>query len=734
PVADRIADQAQGNPLALRVLTAALTPAQRAGQLGPLGLPEDTAPLPDLLAEQIARLPDPTRALLTAAAADDTGDLTVVIRAAARLGGTIADLEPAEQAGLLRLNAGTVRFGHPLIRYAAYRSAPLARRIAAHHALASALDPTQHAHRRAWHLAAAATGPDEQVAAELERVAEWAGSRQAMASASAAYERSAHLTADPRLRSRRLIDAAQKAAEAGQDERCRTLADQVPLPLKDPALAADFARLRAVVELGYGSPAEAARTLLACADEVGTARPDKLPLLLTDAIHAALSAGDTALMGEAAARAPHLPALVVPARLFAAKAHAPAGPPPDPIRAADGGPHDQGAGTSDPHAPTGDGVMDRLLAGHYAHLLADHARAYEHAVATVDQCRERGVGGWLPTALDLLARVEAALGRTDDTQAHAAEGLRLADYYDLAHRAAHLRARLALLAAMQGREAETRASAEEALAYTRPRGVGRATADALQALGLLELGLGRAESALTHLQAAAAETPHPALAQDLLPDLIEAAVRAGRPEQAHEPTARLTAWAAAVRRPALTALSHRCTALTAPDEATEAHFVTALELHAHAYEPEPEDGPGSESEPRPGREPDGSPYQLARTALLYGEWLRRRRRPVDARAHLRTAMELFARHGATPWADRARTELEAAGESHAPDAGAAADTRVARLSPQEREVVRLAATGATNREIATQLFLSPRTVGHHLYRAFPKLGINSRTELADLLT
>ncbi len=705
PVADRIAAQAQGNPLALRVLAAALTPGQRAGRLGPLGLPEAASPLPgrmtELLADRVRAMPDATRAVLTVAAADDTGELAAVVQAAARLGGCLADLEPAEQAGLITLSAEALRFDHPLIRYAAYQTAPLTRRLAAHRALAAVLDPDRHAHRRAWHLAAAATGPDEEVAAELERVAEWAGSRQAMASASAAYERAAMLSADPLRRTRRLIDAARKASEAGQDQRCRTLADQVPLPLEDPVVAADFARARAVVELGHGSPARAVRILLDCADGLGGAPLDKLAELLVDAVHAALSAGDAALLGEVAARAPELPALAVPARLFGAWAGG------TPGAATCGVPQ----GRSDAWPRAAAGLMDRLLAAHFAHLLGDPDRAYEHVIAAVDLCRTRGIGGWLPTALDLLARIECALGRPDDALEHAAEGLRLADSYDLAHRAAHLRARLALLAAVQGRAAQTWELAEEALSYTRPRGVGRATADALHALGLLELGLGQAESALDHLMAAHRASTHPALAQELLPDLIEAAVRAGHPEQAAEHAARLEAWVTTVSHPApaavhaLVATSRRCTALTAPDTEAEAHYSAALELP----------------------QPDG---QRARTELLYGEWLRRRRRNIDARDHLRTAMELFAKAGAAPWADRARTELKAAGEVHEE---ATDDSRIERLSPQEREVVRLAATGATNREIATQLFLSPRTVGHHLYRAFPKLGIASRTELAAYL-
>ncbi|MFB7666484.1 AAA family ATPase [Kitasatospora sp. NPDC056138] len=696
-VADRVIEEARGNPLALIELSAALTPAQRAGRLGPSALPEAAAGLPsriqDGFLEQIRRLPEATQVVLLVAAADDTGDLTVVLRAAEPLGGGIEDLEPAERSGFVLLSGAVVRFRHPLVRYAAYQGAPLARRIAAHRALAEALGAAGQVHRRAWHLAAASTGPDERVAEELERVAEWAGSRQAMASASAAYERAAQLTADPQLRARRLVRAAQKAADAGQDERCGALADQVPLPLEDPGVAANFARARAVVELGYRRPETAARILVDSADLTGAGRPDTMASLLTDAVHAAFSAGSATLIEEITSRAPDLPVLTVPARLFG-------GDVPGALDAL----HALVESGRNPAA----GVMDRLMTGIYCQLTGDHAAAREAAAGAVAHCRDQGISGWLPTTLHLLAQAELALGRHDEASAHAAEGLQLAEYYDLAHRAAHLRAALAMLAGVRGQEEEGRALAGEALAYTRPRGVGRGTADALWALGLLELGLGRAEAALEPLESARREAAHPLLSLPLLPDLVEAAGRAGRPERAAETARLLGERAAALGQPALSALARRCQALTGSDSAAEEHFTAALALHE-----------------------GGSDYDRARTALLYGEWLRRLRRQIDARDQLRAALEAFERLGARPWADRARAELRAAGG----ETGLTAreDGPISLLSPQEREVVRLAASGASNREIAAQLFLSPRTVGHHLYRAFPKLGVSSRTELARLL-
>ncbi|MFE2141523.1 ATP-binding protein [Streptomyces sp. NPDC059456] len=693
-VVDRVIEEARGNPLALIELSAALTPAQRAGRLGPSALPDAAAGLPSRLQdgfrEQIRRLPEAARTVLLVAAADDTGDLTVVLRASGRLGAAVEDLEPAERAGFVLLSGEVLRFRHPLVRYAAYQGAPLVRRIAVHRALARALGEAGHAHRRAWHLAAASTGPDEGVAEELERVAEWADSRQAMASASAAYERAAQLTADPRARARRLVSAAQRAADAGQDERCGALADRVPQPLDDPGVAADFARARAVVELGFRRPATAARILVDSADLTGAERPEMVASLLTDAVHAAFCAGDAALIEEVALRSPALPVLAVPAGLFGGDV-----------------PGGLAAARALADAPA-DGVMDRLMTGIYLQVTGAHREAREAAAGVVAHCRDQGVGGWLPTALHLLVRTELSLGHLDEASARAVEALRLAESHDLAHRAAHLRAALAMPAAVRGEEERVRELTGEALEYTRPRGVGRGTADALWARGVLELGLGRADAALEQLEAARAEVVHPLLCLPLLPDLIEAAVRAGRPERASEAARLLGEWATALGEDSLAAPARRCLALTGPDGEAEGHFLAALALHE-----------------------GGSDHDRARTALLYGEWLRRLRRQIDARDPLRAALDGFERLGARPWADRARTELAAAGGQTgltAPE-----DGPIGVLSPQEREVVRLAAAGASNREIGARLFLSPRTVGHHLYRAFPKLGVSSRTELSALL-
>lgn len=230
------------------------------------------------------------------------------------------------------------------------------------------------------------------------------------------------------------------------------------------------------------------------------------------------------------------------------------------------------------------------------------------------------------------------------------------------------------------------------------------------ALGLLDLGHGRAGDAADRLQAlTTGPYRHHVSGTRAVPDLVEAAVRLGTPERAAGPYERFARWARAAGVPWAEALRLRCQALLGPDELAESAYLAALDLHDGTHRP----------------------FEQARTALLYGEWLRRERRRTDARPHLRAALETFELLGARPWADRARSELTATGTSAPAPADAPAGALTA-LTPQELQIARLAARGLTNRDIAAQLFLSPRTVGHHLYKAYPKLGIASRTDLPAL--
>jgi DNA-binding CsgD family transcriptional regulator len=274
---------------------------------------------------------------------------------------------------------------------------------------------------------------------------------------------------------------------------------------------------------------------------------------------------------------------------------------------------------------------------------------------------------------------------------------------------------LALLAAITGDEARCRDLAASALSQFAAEEVANVSTMAEWALALLDLGLGRYGAALDRFEMTATGALRHYIQPILFaPDQIEAAVRsaaagaaASASDRAAEPLARFAAWAEATGQPWARAVLHRCRALAGDGDA-DGHFREALRQH----------------------EVSGRPFEHARTALLYGEWLRRARRGADARPHLRTALALFDRTGAAPWAERARAELRATGEPVT--ASAPAPDRLSLLTPQELQVVRLAASGATNRDIAAQLFISPRTVSHHLYRAFPKLGVTNRTALARL--
>jgi DNA-binding CsgD family transcriptional regulator len=342
----------------------------------------------------------------------------------------------------------------------------------------------------------------------------------------------------------------------------------------------------------------------------------------------------------------------------------------------------------------------------YGRLIGDHELAHELAAQCVARCRSAGMLRWLATSLHLLAQTQLSLGRHRDALASATEGLQVCQHAGLDHRASYLRATLAALAGLTGDGGRCRELAAQSLDYAQAHGIGTAAANARWALAMLDLATGQPDAAHEQLTAArAALGQHPVLTAFLVPDLVEAAVRAHRAEAATETVAAYQKWAAAVGQPGATALAARCLALIATDDQAERHFTAATLDH---------------------------PFEQARTDLLHGEWLRRGRRRTESRRRLRAALEAFEKLDADPWSERARAELRATGETI--DQTTKTGTPLGRLTPQEREVARLAAAGATNKEIAAQLFLSPRTVGHHLYRAFPKLGITSRAQLTEIIT
>lgn len=665
---DRVVGRARGNPLALIEFASAES--------------ELLARAPAEFARAVRGLPEPARTLLAAAAADETGGPDVVVRAAGHLGIPFGALEPAEDAGLVSVTRTAVGFPHPLARAAAYQGVPVTRRIAVHRALAEAHARAGDAERRVRHLAAAALGTDEAVAAELEEAADGV----APPVAAFACERAARLAGDPEVRARRLVAAAEAELAGGRPSRARALADEAARAHHAPEAARTASRTRARIdlvraglELEHGVPQAAGRMLLeraaACDDPAVRAE------LLEAAAFYAWTCGDA----ETAARA---------VKFRGECADAGAGGPVL-VAAVSALLDDDVAAARRVLAERPGGVADerlRLLSAEAALLAGDDTAAAEQSAQLVAHLRERGRTALVPRALGVQAWSRLLHGAHDDARNLTREALELAERIGQRRQAAALRAIGARQAAIEGDEARCRA-----LPADGPAG---------DALGLLHLGLGRPDDALEHLQDAHRDAPaHSPQVVLALADTVEAAAAAGRPAAAGAAMARLEAFARTAGMPWADGVAARCRALLAADDAeAERHFALALAAH---------------------RRGGGRPFERARTDLLFGEWLRRSRRRARARTRLGAALEVFERLGAVPWAERARGELRAAGQGVRTGDGDPRD----RLTAQELQVVRLAMTGATNRQIAARLRLSHRTVAYHLYKAFPKLGVASRAEL-----
>lgn len=690
-VRDQIATEARGNPLALLELSA----AWREGNHFPLPFAASLLPVHSQIqrtfADRIAALPEHTQTAVLVAAADGTCDTGTVLRAAERLGASLDDLKEAEEAHLLMFNATCLGFRHPLARAAAYQRATMPQRLLAHRALVDVLDGAGDADRRAWHLAAATTGPDEEAAQALETSAEHARDRGGFAAVAAAYERAANLSPSRDARGRRLAVAARAAADAGQPERAGALVSRATAELTDPVELAWAWQTYAMLAEDAGDPLRTHQVLSGAARSVAGRNGVLAGNLLLRAAEAARTAGAANAAAEAAELAREL--RVPDAELVADVATVAAGEPAAGVAALR---RLVSAVATEPECADKTLALRCRVSQIIWHLLlGEHASVVELASGVVRDGHARVAAGVLPEGLALLARAELGLGRYPDARAHAAEGLRIAATAGNAAGTAHNAGVLAQLAAMDGDEQRV----TELGARTSP-------ASAAAALGLLDLGLGRHESALDRLQSLVASERPAQSALAVVPDLVEAAVRAGRPAEASAAQRAYTEWAEETAHPWALALAVRGQALLG-----EPHlFPKAVELH--------------DQEP-------GQPFERARTLLAYGEWTRRERRRTTARAMLREAAETFERLGARPWAERARTELRATGETLGGTRAQDADP-AGRLTPQELRIVQLAADGLTNRDIGTRLFLSPRTVGYHLYKAYPKLGVSSRRQLATL--
>jgi DNA-binding CsgD family transcriptional regulator len=699
PVRDRILGEAGGNPLALLELGRGGSQIAVAGGFGlPVEMPL-TSRIEQGFVCQLEPLPAETRRLLLLAAAEPVGDVPLLWRAAERLGIGPEAAGAAETAGLVEIGA-RVRFRHPLVRSAAYRAAPAPERRAVHRALAESTDARLDPDRRAWHRARAADGTDEAVAGELERSAGRAQGRGGLSAAAAFLQRAAELTPDPALRVKRSLDAVQ-----------------AKLDVADLAAAAD---LLAAAELGPGDELQRARLeRLRAAITFASQRGRDAPPLLLEAARR-LDPLDAAL-----ARETYLEAFA--SAMFAGRL----GAGPDERAVA------EAARASSQGATTGaadqllDALVTRFTKGYTASVtpLSQAIRVFGepdgggadrrwlwlacrlsqdlwddelwHVLATrgVRLARETGALHLLPNALNYLAVLNVHSGALTTAAA-------LIEEVDSIVRATGLpplKYAAAMLAAVRGDQAQAQALLEWGRRNATERGEGSAIAASWSATALLHNAHGNYGDALA---AARRACEH----EDVIfygwarAELIEAGVRAGQPAEAAAAFDRLSERTQASGTEWALGVEARCRALLSDDESRYQEPVERLARSRAAVE-------------------------LARSRLVYGEWLRRENRRVDAREQLRAAYDMFGRIGAAAFAERARRELSATGETVRKRTVEAVDE----LTAQEAQVARLAAQGLTNPEIGALLFISARTVEYHLRKVFPKLGISSRRELRRAL-
>ena len=698
---ERLLREAGGNPLALRELAREGKPE--------LGLDAPPPVVTSVAAAYLNRaraLPEPTRRVLVLAAATDRGEPALHARAAAALGLASADLGPAEQARLIETRDGKLEFCHPLARSAIYGDADVEERRAVHRALAGAL-PDSDADRRAWHLALAAAGPDENASAALAQAAGRARGRSAYEVASSAYERSARLATDDVRRGSMLYAAADTAWLGGQAERALGLLDEVEAGVP-PHRAA---RLRGEIALRRGPLHEARVRLVAAAEEAAAEAPEDAVAMLAEASLGAFYETDTialrrcgeraaAIAGQSSDWRTRFLARITEGMALVLRGEGERGA----AAIREGIDEVEGAHAADADA--------RLLA--WATLgplfLREAGTGSELAARAAEAARAESAVGLLPHLLLYVATGHAASESWAEAQAGFDEAIRLARETGLRVVLAGALARLGRLEGRMGHEQDARRHTDEALALAREVEAVLCEVWALTGLAELELvvgDVGAALAALAELQETIARRHVEDV--DLLPapEQVELLLRAGRPAEALALVEPYAAAAAEKGQPWALARAARARGLVAGDDAFAAHFDVALELHD--------------------RTPDV--FERARTLLVYGGRLRRAGRRSDARERLRAALAIFEELGAVPWADLARAELAATGETARRREAATLDE----LTPQELQISLLLADGKTTREAASALFLSPKTIEYHLRNAYRKLAVHSRDELREAL-
>jgi DNA-binding CsgD family transcriptional regulator len=699
----RILAEARGNPLALLELPGGLSPAELGGSFGlQAELPLQTR-IEASFRRRVEQLPDPTQRLLLVAAAEPTGEVALLWRSAAALGLSADALDAAVGAGLLELS-GRVTFRHSLLRSAIYQEASTEDRRAAHRALADATDADADPDRRAWHRAQAALGPDDDVADELERSAGRAKARGGVAAAAALLQRAVALTLDPGARARRTVEAAAAKQLAGAPEEALSLLSAAvtgpPLGELDEAMVQ---RLRGQIALDLRRAGDAVPLLLNAAGRLEALDPGLARQTYLEAIRAASVAGrlggGMAAVARAARDAPPRPGGPNAVDLlldglavrftdgYAASASA--------LKRALVAVRDEGG------RPDQD-VRWPWIARRVAPDLFDDDTWHALALRQLQMARDTGALAVLPLALNLLSMVRCFEGELAAAAALLDEADEIAD----ATGTSPIVFGRVLHAGCRGDEVHglPMIEASEVAAMERAEGVVLTFGEYARAL--LHNGLGQ--------HAAALEPAHRASDRDelmvsawSLPELVEAAARSGRTELAAAAVKRLAERTRAAGTELALGIEARSRALVSEGAAAE-------ELHREAIE-------------RLGG--CRLALDLARARLVYGEWLRREQRRVDARQQLRVAHEMFATMGAEAFADRARRELLATGETVR---ARTPDTRD-ELTAQESQIAQLARGGLSNPDIAARLFISPRTVQYHLRKVFVKLDINSRNQLHAVL-
>ena len=703
-VRDRLIAETHGNPLLLLELPRGMSQAELAGGFGRPVLPQEAASPEGWFLRQVDPLPADTRRLLALAAADPVGEPLVVWRAAEQLGIRPQAAEPAIDAGLFEIGA-QVRFRHPCVRSAVYRKAPPDERQELHAALAAATDPQVDPDRRAWHRAQATSGPNEEVADELERSAVRALARGGIAAAAAFLESAAMLTPDPALRARRLLRAARSTREAGALDAASELLGAVEAGPVDAAQAAELQELRGEIAFDERRIGEAAGLLVNAARRFEPVDAELARSTHLKALGAAMWSGSDVLAeaAEAALAAPtgHDPPSAVDVLLDAFAIRVTEG-----YRAAARVLRQalDAVLAAEPGSDLGRWFwLTGSRAGAVAALELWDAEAW-HVLAQrqVQIAREMGALVRLQFALHFLVRshllagdlAAAALAIDEERAIAEATGTSAVGYTEMT------------LAAWRGQEAATKELIKRETNEASARGIGRMSHFASYSAAVLYNGIGRYDAAYDEARRAF-EHDHLGYTPFVVPEVAEAASRAGDAALLQAAVERIAERTSVTPTDWACGMEARVRALASEGNAADALYEESIERLARAR----------------------VRVELGRSRLLYGEWLRREGRRVDAREQLRIAREMLLAMGAEGFAERARHELLATGEKVRKRRD---DTRD-ELTPQEQHIARLARDGRTNPEIGAELFLSPRTVEWHLKKVFTKLGISSRRALRDAL-